>query len=112
MLGETMRRLEELTEAIHALRAPGELPAARPARHPFLPDPQRIRDVLRQQAVFWLVALALIYIPDLPLGGAALIMAVSMSMMLVLMPSEPNHGHVAAYRQHSGSGGSLRAGRG
>jgi hypothetical protein len=86
MVAETTRRLEDAAEAIQALRAEREPTAPPPARHPFLPDPQRIRGVLRQQAAFWLTALAVIHIPDLPLGDAALIMAVSMSMMLVLLP--------------------------
>ncbi len=85
-LSDTATRLHDGVDAIRGLRQRKDLIAAHRPSRAFLPDPQRLRGVLRQQTAFWLAALLVVYVPDIPLGGTVLILAVPLSMLLVLAP--------------------------
>jgi hypothetical protein len=79
-------RLHESVAAIRARAVRDDLLTGAGERRALVPDWERMRVVLRQQALFWFVALLVIYVPDVPLGEMALVIATSMSMMLVILP--------------------------
>ena len=45
---------------------------------------RRLRGVLRQQTAFWLASMMLIYVPDIPLGGTALIPTINYPEVAIL----------------------------
>lgn len=56
---------------------------------PAIPDPDRLASVVRQFASLWLVLLAVIYVPDLPVAVALVFVTNSISMMLTNLPYVP-----------------------
>jgi uncharacterized membrane protein YccC len=87
-LAQTVTGLHEGVDAIRGLRRRKDLAAPHPQHNKrLLPDPQRLRGVLRQQTALWLAALLVIYVPDIPLGGVNLILAGGpISMLLAHAP--------------------------
>lgn len=81
-----LTRLHADIDAIQTRRVRDDLSTRGRERRALVPDWERIRVILRQQAVFWLVALMVLYVPDIPLGEMALVIATSISMMLVILP--------------------------
>lgn len=64
---------------------PGDQSRSMRSRLPTL-DPERLRGLVRQQSSFWLAILAWIYVPDIPLSNVVIVLAASVSTLLVNMP--------------------------
>ncbi|MGD8978038.1 MAG: FUSC family protein, partial [Gammaproteobacteria bacterium] len=110
---DLLQQIDRLTRSLHDCAAeihgiPSGSKPERPAREaapPWTPDPDRLAYAVRAFATVWIILLACIYVPDLPMPPGVIPVAAALGIQLAVMPQVPVRTLIVPFLMGSAVGG-------